>query len=179
MDDWERLKAAYNVRWGRSALDEWTDYFPSVVLPIDYLEESEKRKAQQLQATFGDNKWGLAIGIRYFPQKEYFPPVFLNEFFLIYKELDTRFLLRQRDKFKFLHLIELVLSGHLEFFEKKQKTMYRHWLYNNLEEARLIKLYEDRGISWADIQTLKKSGNFEALLNYSAQTDSRLIKYKT
>jgi hypothetical protein len=147
-------------------------------LPIDYIEEAEKRKALKLQQLNGDNKWGLEIGIRYFPEKEYFPPVFLNEFFIITKELNLRFLLRQRDKFKYLHLLEIILSGNIEFFEKKHRMMYRHWLFNNLEESSLIKLYEDRGITWADIATLKKEKNFEALLKYGAQTDSRLLKYK-
>jgi hypothetical protein len=177
LEDWNRLKAAYNVRWARAALDEWAEYFPSAHLPIDYIEEAEKRKALSLQKINGDSKWGLEIGIRYFPSREYFPPVFIHEFFFVAKDLNIRNLLRQRDKFKFLHLVEIVLSGNLEFFERKQKMMYRHWLFSNLEDISLIKLYEDRGISWADIATLKKDKNFEALLKYSAQTDSKLIKY--
>lgn len=119
LEDWENLKAAYNVRWGRAALDEWTDYFPSANLPIDYIEEAEKRKSLKLQQLNGDCKWGLEIGVRYFPEKEYLPPVFLNEFFFVYKELNVRFLLKQRDKFKYMHLLEIILSGNLEFFEKK------------------------------------------------------------
>jgi len=178
LEDWERLRAAYNVRWGRAAIDEWLDYFPSAHLPIDYIEEAEKRKAVSLQQINGDKRWGLEIGIRYFPSKEYFPPVFIQEFFLVAKEVNIRNLLWQRDKFKFLHLVEIVLSGHLDFFERKHKMMYRHWLFNNLEDMSLIKLYEERGISWADIATLKKDKNFEPLLKYGAQTDSKLINIR-
>lgn len=177
LEDWERLKGAYNVRWARAALDEWTDYYPSAHLPIDYIEEAEKRKALALQKLNGDKKWGLEIGVRYFPTKEHLPPVFIHEFFLVAKELNIRNLLKQRDKFKFLHLVEIIISGNIDFFEQKHKMMYRHWLFNNLEDMSLIKLYEERGISWADIAFLKKDKNFEALLKYGAQTDSKLIKY--
>jgi hypothetical protein len=177
LEDWESMKAAYNIRWGRSAIDEWLDYLPTVSLPIDYIEEAEKRKALRLQEINGDKRWGLEIGIRYFPEKEAYPPVFINDLFLVSKEVTQRYLVRQRDKFKFLHLFEIILSGNTSLFERKHKKMYKHWLFTNLEEEALIRMYEERGISWSDIETLEKSHNFAELLKYGAQTDSKLIKY--
>lgn len=179
LEDWESMKAAYNIRWGRAAIDEWLDYFPGVGLPIDYIEEAEKRKALKLQEINGDKLWGLEIGIRYFPEKEVYPPVFLNDLFLVSKEVAQRYIVRQRDKFKFLHLLEIILSGNASLFEKKHKKMYKHWVFTSLDEEAFIRMYEERGISWSDIETLKKSNNFSELLKYGAQTDSKMIKYKT
>lgn len=66
-------------------------------MPIDYIEEIEKRKAEGLRQKRGDGKWGLEIGIRYFPQKEYFPPVFVHEILTFNRELSmNRMLIRRK-----------------------------------------------------------------------------------
>jgi hypothetical protein len=57
-------------------------FYPSIWMPIDYIEEIEYKRSRGLQEKNGDGKWGLEIGIRYFPSKEYFPPVFLHENFI-------------------------------------------------------------------------------------------------
>lgn len=100
---WEQMSAEYNVRWARAAIEPWMDYYPSVWMPIDYIEEIERRKAQSLQQANGDKKWGLEIGIRYFPSKEYFPPVFIHELVFFKDELSNeKSLFRKKSRFKYL-----------------------------------------------------------------------------
>jgi hypothetical protein len=36
-------------------------------------------------------------------------------------------------------MFELMLSGYADNLEKKQHRLYKHWLYNNIEERILYK----------------------------------------
>jgi len=177
-EDWNNLRNSFNLRWANNAIDEWTSFYPGTHFPIDYIEEVEKRKSVQLQAENKNKQWGLEIGIRYFPEKEYLPPVSLNEFFIMQKEIDLDLNMNVRDKFTFFHILELLLGGHINVFEDKHKMMYRHWLFTGVEDVFLLKIFEEKGIQGFDIATLKKQRNFEALLKYGAQTDSKLINIK-
>jgi hypothetical protein len=174
--DWQKLKAVYNLRWSRNATENWIDFYPVVAMPIDFLEEAERRKSRATQDLNKSTKWGLDIGVRYFPEREYYPPVFIHELLFLATELNMpAAIAQQTDKFKFLHVFELMLSGDLIFLQKKQKTMYKHWIYNNIEESRLIEFYEKKGIMWHDMEKFMQNGSMHKFFHYGAQLDSKLI----
>jgi hypothetical protein len=149
-------------------------------MPIDYIEEAEKRKVQDLQERNGDDAWGLEIGIRYFPRKEYFPPVFLHEIFNVHEQLEHIFILKgEEDPFKFLHMFEILLAGHVSDFTTQQRNLYKHWLYNNVEEDYQLLLYESWGVEWADLEIFEQEGHFVKALRYGAHVDSRLLNIQS
>lgn len=174
--DWETIGAGHNFRWSKVALEEWIDFYPTISMPIDYIEEEEKRKARDLQKANGDKKWGLEIGIRYFPEKEYFPPVFVHELVIFQNELVMeKALYKQKSKFKYLHMLELILAGYPQCLDKKLGNLYKHWLYDNVEEQYLLAFYEHYGIKWTDIKEIDAQGKFTKMLAYGAQLDSKML----
>jgi hypothetical protein len=51
-------------------------YYPSIRAPIDFIEDYEYRLAKKRMSFLSEKKWGVAIGIRYFKEKDDLPPIF-------------------------------------------------------------------------------------------------------
>lgn len=56
--------------------EEVKEFYPSLRAPIDMIEDYEYRIAQKRLSYLSEKKWGVAIGIRYFKQKDDLPPIF-------------------------------------------------------------------------------------------------------
>jgi len=87
-------------------------------------------------------------------------------------------LIREKDFFKTLHMFELLLAGNPKFLEQKHQWMFKHWLYENKDDADLLAFYETQGITWTDIERLEQTGAFTKLLEYTALNDLKILNVR-
>jgi hypothetical protein len=143
--------------WARkeNVTEELQAYYPSLRAPIDMLEDYEYRLSQKRQSFLSEKKWGVAIGIRYFKQKDDLPPIFMSELFL-FKDLLKLIGLHEEERklyhfsenkndqdfFNFLGFLETSLAG--ESAEKtKYKYHYKHYLADTVQQTYLRTYYEN------------------------------------
>lgn len=197
LDDWKRLRATYVYRWEQHAMNStWLDYYPGVTMPIDFLEEAERQNAKVLQAKNGNEKWGLEIGIRYFPTKEYFPPVFVHEIFIFPKEfVQVNEVKYGSEWFRLHHFYECILAEKLTNLDKRFLLNYKYDLLLDLNDENrniqfgLTQKYPDLYFaSDAEVKAHKekvpnfsdeKLEMFNKALIHGVQTELKLLKHST
>lgn len=108
-------------------------------LGADYVEMLERQQACSIQRTFKTKKWGLEIGVRFFPTKDALVPMPIADYNSL-KELVFNYnrLISEKNfnvtKFTLPQLIELVLVGGPDNVMKGYKWIRRHQIFDYPED---------------------------------------------
>jgi len=139
--------------WSQSAAISWLDIYEPWYLPTDYLDCMERLLAEARNKERNDSRWGLEIGIRYFPLRDSLPPRPVKDvdLFMILNNIGNKL------EFPGYLLLELVLAGGPEAFQKGVSWIRKHSVIDTkLDKTILYTRPFSKTIQTIPVVTLKK-----------------------
>jgi hypothetical protein len=112
-------------------------------LGADYIEMLERQQAKIIQEKFKTKKWGLEIGVRYFPTKDFLVPLPLVDYESL-RELVFNYnrLITEKTgnivKFTLPQVIELILVGGPDNIMRGHKWIRRHQIFDYPEDTYIL-----------------------------------------
>jgi hypothetical protein len=113
-------------------------------LGVDYVEMLERQQAKNIQDKFNTKKWGLEIGVRYFPVKDTLKALPFSDYSVLkdlvfnYNKLVSENKFNVNTQFTLPQLIELILAGGPENILKGYRWIRRHQFFDYREDMYVL-----------------------------------------